>query len=252
MNIEKAIKEFKNYTNNYIELHHKCKLKVDHTLRVMNLCGEIAESLNLSKEDIELAKLCGLLHDIGRFEQWKRYETFVDADSVDHADLGVEVLKNNNYLSKYLQDSTLEQTVLNSIKYHNKYSIPDNLEEKDEMFCKIVRDADKIDILYLYTIRMLGNRKVDESFSDSIYNNLINCHEINRADVKTKGDTIAISLGLVFDINYQKSFEILKEKKYIDKEIDNYIETSDNDKFKEQLKEVRKIINKYIEERITC
>ena len=78
MNLDQAIEEFKNYTKDYINLSDKCVLKINHTLRVVKRCEEIAESLDLSKHDIELAKLCGLLHDIGRFEQWKRYETYYD------------------------------------------------------------------------------------------------------------------------------------------------------------------------------
>jgi putative nucleotidyltransferase with HDIG domain len=44
---------------------------VIHTYHVADNARNIAEKLKLSKEDIELAELIGLLHDIGRFEELK-------------------------------------------------------------------------------------------------------------------------------------------------------------------------------------
>ena len=95
------IDEFKIYTDKYTYLGDPVILKVDHTFRVVKLCAEIAKSLNLSDEDIALAKLCGLLHDIGRFEQYRIYHTYKDKDSIDHGDLGYEILTDDNYIEKF-------------------------------------------------------------------------------------------------------------------------------------------------------
>ena len=51
----------------------KIKLKIDHTYRVAGLCQRIAESLGLSEPDVDIAWLLGMLHDIGRFEQIRRF-----------------------------------------------------------------------------------------------------------------------------------------------------------------------------------
>ena len=48
MNVDIAIEEFENYTSKYVELGDSVTLKIDHTLRVMRLCEEIARSLDLS------------------------------------------------------------------------------------------------------------------------------------------------------------------------------------------------------------
>ena len=178
MNVEKAIQEFIIYTNPYIKLSDNCRLKIDHTLRVVELCEEIAKSLNLSSEEVEVAKMIGLLHDIGRFEQWKRYETFVDSKSIDHADLGVEILTTNNYIRKYYSDNEYDEIVLNAITFHNKYKLPDDLNEKEELFSKIIRDADKIDILYLYTTGDINVDTENQKMTDKVYNDLIDKKEI--------------------------------------------------------------------------
>lgn len=57
-------------------------LKYAHSLRVAALSERIAQSLSMEKEDIDLAWLIGILHDIGRFEQLRRYQTFFDYRSM--------------------------------------------------------------------------------------------------------------------------------------------------------------------------
>ena len=245
--IDKAIEEFKNYTSNYLEYGEKIELKIKHTLRVVSLCEKIAKSLKLSRKEIELAKLIGLLHDIGRFEQWKNYNTFSDIKSVDHADLGVEILRENDYIRKYIEDTKYDNIILKSIKYHNKYAIPSNLDEKTKMFSKLIRDADKIDILYLYKIKELEVGLDDNAFNDSIYNSLINRKLIDRKSIKNKTDRLSISLGFIFDMNYKESFKILKSKNYYDSIIDYYKKKTNNSELKEELEEIRKVISNYIE-----
>ena len=247
--MKEAKSEFLKYTNNYLKLSNMCILKVNHTLRVVELCERIAKGINLSIEDIELAKLCGLLHDIGRFEQWKEYETFVDSKSVDHGDLGEKILKQNNLIRKFNQDSALDDLILKVVKNHNKYKIEEGLTEREKLFCNIIRDADKIDILYLYVIEETILDVGDDYISEKIYNQIKNNNMIVLADRKTKADKLATSLGFVFDINYTESFKILKETNYLNKEIDIYQNKQINKKLKVQLEEIRKIINDYIDRR---
>ena len=245
MNLESAEKEFLNYTEKYRELGSSCLLKIHHTFRVEELCERIARSLSLSEEDVKLAKLSGLLHDIGRFEQWKNYQTFNDVDSIDHAELALSILSKDNYLEKYLTDSSLKETLFNSIYYHNKFELSETLSDRDRLFCNIIRDADKIDILYLYTI---GEIKVDtqnEALSPKIYDDLLNGKQIKRSDKKTKADILSVSLGFIFDINYTESFQILEEKDYLNKEIDIYKSETENEELKEQLENIREKIKTY-------
>ena len=89
---QKALCAFANYVEGYNAEDPKVKLKIDHTYRVAGFCQRIARSLELSHEDIDLAWFCGLLHDVGRFEQLRNYGTFIDAQSIDHALYGAEIL----------------------------------------------------------------------------------------------------------------------------------------------------------------
>lgn len=241
---------FKKYTENYLSYGDQIDLKINHTFRVVDLCEDIAKSLNLSDEDIELAKICGLLHDIARFEQYKQYNTFADRKSIDHGDLGYEILTNNDFLNKFKYNKSDKDTILNSVRYHNKLSIPENLSERDILFLKILRDADKIDILYLYNIGDITINIGDEEFSKETIELLRNNKNIDRFLIKTKADILSVSLGFPFDINFPVSIKTLKDKDYLNKEIDYYINITENNKTKKQLEEIREIINSYIEKRL--
>ena len=69
----RAQRAFADYAAHYNTADPKVKLKIDHTYRVAALCERIANSLSLPPQDVDLAWLCGLLHDVGRFEQLRRY-----------------------------------------------------------------------------------------------------------------------------------------------------------------------------------
>jgi len=81
---ERVKNTFAEYTSGYNATDPKIKLKIDHTYRVAELCELIARNLKLDEYETDVAWLTGMLHDVGRFEQIKRYNTFNDAQSVDH------------------------------------------------------------------------------------------------------------------------------------------------------------------------
>lgn len=99
----KSVEEsFTQYTDHYDPQDLKIRLKVEHTFHVAKLCDQIARSLNLTEEDVDLAWLMGMLHDLGRFEQLRQYGTFSDADSIDHAKLAVRLLFEEGMIEEYL------------------------------------------------------------------------------------------------------------------------------------------------------
>ena len=67
INREKALVAFKEYTDRYDSSRDMIRLKIEHTYRVCGLCRQIARSLDLPEEDVDIAWLTGLLHDVGRF-----------------------------------------------------------------------------------------------------------------------------------------------------------------------------------------
>lgn len=172
---DRAAAAFASYVAAYDPSDPKIALKVDHTWRVAALAERIARSEGLSRVDVDLAWLCGLLHDVGRFEQVRRFGTFNDARSVSHAQMGVEVLFGEGRLADYLADylpgaptaeapassggapeapsasrvfSAPEAALIRTaVATHSDFRLPDGLDGRTRMFCDILRDADKVDIL---------------------------------------------------------------------------------------------------------
>ena len=103
INRKNVINAFAEYVRNYDPSDEKIKLKIDHTYRVAGLCQRIAESLGLSEPDVDIAWLLGMLHDIGRFEQIRRFGTFNDVQSVDHAEFGADLLLKEGLIRKFAE-----------------------------------------------------------------------------------------------------------------------------------------------------
>lgn len=244
MNIENAKQEFIKYTSNYDLENEKMKRKFGHSFRVMENAGKIAKSLNLSEEEIELAKLIGLLHDIGRFEQARIYDSFKDHENIDHGDLGVEILRESNYIRKYIEDDKYDDIILKSIKNHNKFKIEDGLEGQELLFSKIVRDADKWDIFYegvemFWTTEDERKKVGKETVSMKIVSQFRDKNLIKREDIKTPADDVISFIALIFDINFEYTYNQIKEANYINKILDKF--KFEDEETAKIMEEVRKL-----------
>jgi putative nucleotidyltransferase with HDIG domain len=105
---QKSVTNLKNWFSDYLthfksdnsELQQNITLKEDHTRRVVKEILDIGKALELNNDELHLAEIIALLHDVGRFEQYVRYKTFLDRNSEDHAKLGVKILKEDEVLNE--------------------------------------------------------------------------------------------------------------------------------------------------------
>ena len=153
MDRHSAVRAFEDYSGRYDAGDIMIKLKIEHTYRVADIAERIAKSI---RADVDFAWFCGLLHDIARFEQWKTYGTFKDASSVDHAELGADLLFGKEDLISIFPDTETSvhdwrKVCEAAVRYHNRLNLPDGLDEQTKLYCDIIRDADKIDILRVMT-----------------------------------------------------------------------------------------------------
>lgn len=214
MNIEE---EFKKYVLKFDLNDDSISRKYYHSLRVMNKARKIAESIELSEEYINIATTVGLLHDYGRFEQWKRYHTFADGKSIDHGDLGVEILFDEKEIEKYDIKKENYRIIYNAIKYHNKLEIPEDLAKEEKIICKIIRDADKLDIYELLLdgkiVFIDDNNPINLEVEKQFFEN----SSINKKIVKNESNRILLRLAMTYDINFKWSLEYIKNNKIVDK-----------------------------------
>lgn len=222
IDINNAKNSFMKYVSDYDDTNPNINRKIYHSLRVMELSTQIAKSLNLSNEEIEIATLIGLLHDIARFYQFTKYHTFKDRLSIDHGDYGVKILEENNYIREFIKTDEYDYIIKKAIKNHNKYKIEDGLDDKTLMFCKIIRDADKLDILYegteIFWSTDEEKREVENTeISDEYFDKIIKCESIEKnGTTHSKIDTVIFLMTLIYDINYKYSFEYIINQNLVD------------------------------------
>ncbi len=84
--MENKLKEqFDLYVKNFDFNEQNIQRKYYHSNRVMSLSQLVAKHSGMDSSNYDIAKVVGLLHDYGRFPQWRDYKTFDDNASVDHA-----------------------------------------------------------------------------------------------------------------------------------------------------------------------
>lgn len=235
------------YGNDHI-VNQNIELKEIHTLKVANHAANIAKSLNLSEEEVDIAEIIGLFHDIGRFEQFRKYKTFRDALSENHALLGIKILKENNIL-KTLDDSTKE-LIIKAISLHNTKELSDNLPDGEALFCKIIRDADKLDIFrvvieYEKERQNNPNPAIDnlpftEGYNKALLDDIFAGRKISNNSLKNYNDRKLYELGWISDLNFVFSFNYIRQKKVLENLI-NYLPKN------EEINSVYKYLKAYID-----
>ena len=228
MDRQKVREQFAAYTRNYDPNDPKIALKIAHTYRVADNCEKIAVSLNLTEEEIEFAWLSGMLHDIGRFEQVKRYNTFIDSESVDHAEFGADLLfGSEGLIREYVDFKVWDSELETVIRQHNKYRIDESISGKTLIFCNILRDADKVDILRVNVetpMEEIYNVSEDvllsAGVSEKVMEQVREHHAVNRDIMDSPAEHLIGHIALAFELVYLKSWELAREQGYLYKMFD--------------------------------
>lgn len=241
---DELIKKLELYVKNYDMNDENIKRKYYHSIRVMKFAKNIAESLKIEAHNMELAIVAGILHDYGRFEQWKNYKTYSDVDSIDHGDLAVDLLFNQNEITNFYNNNSAYKQLYYAIKFHNKLEIPNDLDDRYLLLCNIVRDADKLDILNL----LIENKNLFSEDSceitDNVKKDFFEEKCINYKEIKNKSDKIILLLAVFYDLKFNYSLDYIKENRIIDKLYDN---VENKEKYKIYFEQIYKYFNKKIQ-----
>ena len=252
IDIKKAEENFIKFTKTYDLEEKNIKRKQAHSIRVMNIMKKLAEELELESEDIELAKLIGLLHDVGRFDQYEKYKTFKDYISIDHAVLGAEILFNQNQIKEYTNDEKNYEIIKKAIENHNKYKLnPNELTEREELFCKLIKDADKIDIMYEgmeFFWKGEESEVEKQEMSDEVYESFIKEELVRNQTKKNEVDRIVGRISFIYDFNFEQSYKYIKENKFIENTLNRF--NFKNEETKRRFEKIKELANKYIEQKL--
>lgn len=254
IDIHKAKAYYKEYISNYNPDNPKIALKIAHIYRTAENAKKLAENLQLSEEDQELAELIGLLHDIGRFEQIKQYDTFDDRKSVNHGEYGVKVLFEDGLIKSFIEDRSYDEIIYKAVLNHNRNQIEEGLNQRELLHAKIIRDADKLDIFYIQTFEKLdivyggAGSILTQEITPIILKQYIEDRKINYADRKNTTDNLLSHLAFIFDIYFKDTLQKIEENQYIEKTLNRF--EFKNETLKEQIDIAYKQAKEYINNRL--
>lgn len=157
--------------------------------------------------------------------QFAKYRTFKDSQSGNHADLGLVILKEQQVLEKLTV--TERNTINTAIKNHNKRQISRSVSRDDLMYCRLIRDADKLDILeiivnYYESPESAPHAAYEDytknnSYSLKMIDAILNGEPISYADVQTTTEMKLVRMSWVLDMTYPYSFQVVENKAFIDR-----------------------------------
>lgn len=249
MELERAKRKFEEYLSGYDGENDKIRLKIVHTYGVTEYSRQIAERLRLSEEDQELAQLIGLLHDIGRFEQLKRYDSF-EPNTMDHAGFGVQILFGEGLIREFIEDGQWDPIIRTAIARHSDFKLEGIRDERELLHARIIRDADKLDNCRvkledaIETILGVSAEEVGRTkISEEVFQQFKRKESILSSMRKTKMDYWLSYLAYFYDINYKVSMDLICENDYVNRLIQR-IPYSDR-QTRKQMEEIREMLLQY-------
>ncbi len=234
--------QFRTWFDEHVATYHEPEarhqenilLKEAHTRRVCEAMERITGALGLPPEDRMLAYTAALFHDLGRFPQYRRYRTFRDPDSANHAKLALWELNRYRVLHRLSRDERF--LVSRAIIFHNRISLPSSLDDRTRTFSQMLRDADKVDIWKVMTDHFLRtdghvNPTMELGLDrtpgvrDEVYRSVLAERIPNYVDLKTVDEFKVLLMSWVFDLNFRPTFEMVAERRYIEILVDLLPET---------------------------
>lgn len=259
---QEQLEKFRDWFDDYVAgfygddefINANLKLKEEHTWRTCEQMLHLAKALGLSGNRTRIAEVIALFHDIGRFEQFVRYRTYVDGRSVNHCLLGLEVLRQTKVLEDV--DETERQLIEKAIEYHGVKELPADLDGDCLLFSKLIRDADKIDALYVMTdcyrqyaentpgFKLELELPDQPGYSDEVIEALLRRRRIDYSELRTLNDMKLCLLGWVYDVNFAPTLKRIKQLRFLEMLVDFLPKTED-------IKRVRQKIFEYVDFRIS-
>ena len=206
--------------------HQNVLLKEEHTHDVCDNALSIAAGLGLDARETALAGVVALFHDVGRFPQFRRFRTFQDSISVNHAVLGAKVLLEREVLRDL--PARERAVVVRAVTLHNVFTLPPLADDNLRLHAQLVRDADKLDIWMVFTRLLdqdpsewpsaagLGLAEAPE-ISPAVLAALEQRAMVRLTSLRTLNDFKLLQLAWIYDLNFTPSLRMVLERGVIDR-----------------------------------
>lgn len=222
--LSELVRLYDGYVDTYREadgrLPSMMELKRVHTAKVVENAEAIADGEAFSAEERELALAAALLHDTGRYEQLKRYNTFRDSESVDHAVFSHDIVKEKGWVD--------DERVLKAVLCHNRRELPDDLDPIGRKVAETVRDADKLDIFRVLEnqvettdwrgdSRAFWNLKVSAPPSPEVVSAIGERRPVDYQYIKSLADFVLIQVGwMISGLCFKTSMKLCRGRGHLE------------------------------------
>lgn len=245
--------EFENYLSAFDLNNPKIQLKKVHTYGVVKAADYIGRREGLKQEDRDLALLIALLHDIGRFEQLKVFNSY-DDNQFDHARFGVKLLFEEGEIRNFISAGEYDEIICQAIAFHSLYRLPEIEDPSALLQCKIIRDADKLDNFRVKSVDSLEahfdvpQEEIEkETVSENVLQAVREHRCVFRDERRTHLDMWISYMAFIFDLNFPSSFRFIQGHDYINRCIDRM--DYHGQSTREAMEEVRRICLDYVQEK---
>jgi len=199
-------------------------LKQEHTARVVAAMEALATGEFLAVEESRIACAVAILHDTGRFPQFRRWRTFRDSDSDNHARLGVEVIREQRVLEHLCPEERL--LIEEAVRFHNLLALPSQYQSPTDCYIKLIRDADKLDIWRVFEeyfqqppaerASAVGLGLADRPEVTPACLTALQAGEIVRLEsARVMNDFVLLQISWVYDLNTTSAYRLLRERGYL-------------------------------------
>ncbi len=201
------------------------QLKRTHTAFVVRNAEAIADGEGFSAEERSASVAAALLHDTGRYEQLRRFNTFRDSDSVDHAVFSHDIVREKGWLAG--ERPAFASAVLNAVLYHNRRDLPDGMDALTEVASHTVRDADKLDIFRVLEdqvehtdwrsdSRAFWNLSVSAPPNPDVVSCIENGRPVDYQSIRSLADFVLIQVGwMVSELHFATSRRLCGERGHL-------------------------------------
>jgi len=231
---------FWNFVNKYDTKNTNILRKIVHSFQVADICFFIACKMELNEEERNFCYLMGLLHDLGRFEQWKNYKTFDDVISIDHGDLSASIIEKIS-TDELLIDKDKKELLIQSIKYHTKKY--DGNDEKIIFYNSLLNNADSFANVTTCANGAQQVLQTKDGYTKEIYEGFINRDLMRKYSPKTKLDRCLSLTACIYYVKFDFLREEIINKKYINviyETLSKYLNDEDKNVYKIAINEMMK------------
>ncbi|MDR1379720.1 MAG: HD domain-containing protein [Synergistaceae bacterium] len=239
VDLEKVKKGFDRYVQSFDLSAPMIRLKYQHSYDVMKIGTTLMDALAWPEDRAQVGIAACLLHDTGRFSQYRDFGTYYDGASTDHGERGYQELraafsafsnfskeghfKEGDFKEEHLGDGLdqeAQMAILEAVRWHNKKALPDTGEITPQVmpFCQLARDADKLDIFALVSRRidegtvleLLPRHKIDAPLSAALLDEVEAQWSGSYKNASSLLDFLLIQLTWSLDVNFAPSWEMLQ------------------------------------------